>query len=358
MNLPDRVQIVEVGPRDGLQNEPTPVPTSVKLAFIAKLVEAGLTQIEATSFVHPKLVPQLADAMEVAKGLAGLSATPSSSGVAPASSRSEPGSSVGPVSSGVAPVSNRCDDEKHVPLAGPAGIGSTLRPTGSHVTFSALVPNETGLQRALEAGMKRIAVFTAASETFVQKNIRMSIEQSLNTFEPIVRTALSRGVSVRGYVSTCFVCPFEGDVPKERVREVTERLLSMGVDEVAIGDTIGAASPKDVLETVGFVLDRIPREKIALHFHDTYGTALANVFAGLQLGITTFDSSAGGLGGCPFAPGAAGNLATEDLVYMLDRMGIETGVEVGKAVAAANVVADTLRCALPSRQSRRLRARC
>lgn len=295
MNLPDRVQIVEVGPRDGLQNEPTPIPTNVKLAFIAKLVEAGLTQIEATSFVHPKFVPQLADAMEVAKAL-------------------------------------------------PAAHG---------VTFSALVPNETGLHRALEADIRRIAVFTAATESFVQKNIRMSIEQSLNTFEPIVRTALDRGLSVRGYVSTCFVCPFEGEVPKERVREVTERLLSMGVDEVAISDTIGAASPKDVLETVGFVLDRVSREKIALHFHDTYGTALANVFAGLQLGITTFDSSAGGLGGCPFAPGAAGNLATEDLVYMLDRMGIETGVDLGKICDAAQLVARVTGRSLTSRQYRR-----
>ncbi len=295
MNLPNRVQIVEVGPRDGLQNEPTPIPTTTKLAFIAKLVDAGLTQIEATSFVHPKFVPQLADAMEVAKAL-------------------------------------------------PAAPG---------VTFSALVPNETGLHRALEAGIRRIAVFTAASESFVQKNIRMSIEQSLNTFEPIVRTALDRGVSVRGYVSTCFVCPFEGDVPKDRVREVTERLLAMGVDEVAISDTLGAASPKDVLETVGFVLDRVPRERIALHFHDTYGTALANVFAGLQLGITTFDSSAGGLGGCPFAPGAAGNLATEDLVYMLDRMGIATGVRVQGVLDATTGIATMLGRNLHSRLSRR-----
>jgi len=299
-SLPERVNIVEVGPRDGLQNEATPVPTATKLAFIGMLVEAGLKQIEATSFVHPKAVPQLADALEVARGL----------------------------------------------------------PNAPGVTFSALVPNEKGLERAREARLRRIAVFTAASETFTQKNIRMTIDESLRGFEAAVRVALADGMSVRGYVSTCFVCPYEGEVPKEKVREVSERLLGIGVDQVAISDTIGAAAPTDVHRTVGYVLERVPRDRIALHFHDTYGTALANVFAGLQLGIDTFDSSAGGLGGCPFAPGAAGNVATEDLVYMLDRMGIETGVSLEGVLDAARIVGTALGRDLTSRQWKRKMCHC
>ncbi len=297
MNLPGEVTIVEVGPRDGLQNEPAPIPTPLKLAFIEKLAASGLRQIEATSFVHPKAIPQLADAVEVARRL-------------------------------------------------PA--------TGS-VTYSALVPNQRGLERALEVGIRRIAVFTAASESFTRKNIQMTIEESLATFAPVVRSAIEGGVSVRGYVSTAFVCPYEGDVPRARVREVALRLLDMGVDQVAISDTIGAASPKDVHDTVGELLSAISSEKIALHFHDTYGTALANVVAGLQLGITTFDSSAGGLGGCPYAPGASGNLATEDLVYLLDRMGIQTGVELHRIFEASCLMAEALGRRLPSRQWQRLK---
>jgi hydroxymethylglutaryl-CoA lyase len=272
------------------------VPTERKLAFIRALADAGLRHIEATSFVNPKAVPQLADALEVAQAL----------------------------------------------------------PPSPGVTYSALVPNDKGLDRAIEAGIKRIAVFTAASETFTQKNIRMSIDESLRTFEPVVQRAKSAGMTARGYVSTCFVCPYEGEISKEKVLDVTQRLLALGVDEVAISDTIGAAAPTDVDRTVGFVLQHIPATKIALHFHDTYGTALANVVAGLQLGITTFDSSAGGLGGCPFAPGAAGNVATEDLVYLLERMGIATGVNIEKTVAAADIMAAALQRPLTSRQWRRL----
>lgn len=294
---PERVKIVEVGPRDGLQNERAPVPTERKIAFIRKLVEAGLKHIEATSFVHPQAVPQLADAADVVAAL-------------------------------------------------PAVAG---------VEYSALVPNERGLDRALAAGVRRVAVFTAASETFVQKNIRMSIAESLAVFRGMIRTARAGGVSVRGYVSTCFVCPFEGEVAKEKVREVSESLLAMGVDEVAISDTLGAAAPRDVHETVGYVMQTVPRERIALHFHDTYGTAIANVCAGLELGVTTFDASAGGLGGCPFAPGAAGNLATEDLVYLLNRMGISHGVELAKIIAAAEVVAAALDRPLTSKQWMRLK---
>lgn len=295
--LPRRVKIVEVGPRDGLQNEAVPVPTSVKLAFIRALVDAGLTHIEATSFVHAKAVPQLADAPEVLAGL----------------------------------------------------------PSNSAVAFCALVPNDRGLDRAVQAGVRRIAVFTAASDTFTQKNIGMSVDESLNVFAPVVQRALAAGMSVRGYVSTAFVCPFEGPVRRQRVREVSLRLLEMGVDEVAISDTIGAAVPTDVAQVMDFVKEKISVDKIALHFHDTYGTALANVFAGLLAGVATFDSSAGGLGGCPFAPGAAGNLATEDLVYMLDKMDIETGVDLERVVVAATLISDALSRELSSRQWVRLR---
>ncbi len=296
--LPDHVNIVEVGPRDGLQNEPEPIPTATKLAFIRKLADSGLRQIEATSFVHPKAIPQLADAVDVAREL-------------------------------------------------PAAPG---------VTYSALVPNQKGLDRAIEAGLKRIAVFTAASDEFTRKNINMTVDESLAVFEPVIRAGIAGGMSVRGYVSTCFVCPYAGEIAKERVLDVTQRLIAMGCDEVAISDTIGAAAPVDIDRTVGYVLNSVPREKIALHLHDTYATALANVYAGLQLGITTFDASAGGLGGCPYAKGASGNLATEDLVYFLDRMGITSGVNLERVAAASNEIAAALGRELPSRQWRRLRA--
>lgn len=295
--LAERVRIVEVGPRDGLQNESTPIATPTKLAFIAALAAAGLREIEATSFVNPKAIPQLADAAEVAANL-------------------------------------------------PAAPG---------VTYSALVPNAKGLERAKAAGMKRIAVFTAASDEFTRKNIHMGVDESLAAFEPLVREALAARMSVRGYVSTSFVCPYAGEVAKERVRGVCERLIAMGCDEVAISDTIGAAAPRDVERTVGHVLERVPREKTALHFHDTYGTALANVYAGLMLGVATFDASAGGLGGCPYAKGASGNLATEDLVYFLERMGISTGVDVGKVAAASSVIAAALGRELPGRNWKRMR---
>lgn len=296
--LPRAVTIVEVGPRDGLQNERTPIPTDVKLAFIEALADAGLKHIEATSFVHPKAIPQLADAVEVAKGL-------------------------------------------------PARPG---------VTYSALVPNEKGLDRAIEAGIRRIAVFTAASETFARKNINMSIDESLATFEPVIKRALSAGMTVRGYVSTCFVCPFEGEIAPDNVTRVARHLLEMGVDQVAISDTIGAAVPTDVDRVLTALNPAIPMERIALHFHDTYGTALANVVAGLEAGITTFDASAGGLGGCPYAPGASGNLATEDLVYLLERMGNPTGVSLTKLAATTQPIAKLLGRELPGRNVRRLRA--
>lgn len=297
---PQRISIVEVGPRDGLQNESAPIATQVKCEFIDKLVAAGLTQIEATSFVHPKAVPQLADAAEVIAAL----------------------------------------------------------PDAPGVTFSALVPNEKGLDRAIESGIKRVAVFTAASDTFTQKNINMTVDESLDAFEPVIARAIAAGLTVRGYVSTCFVCPYEGEISEQRVGEVVRRLVDAGVDEVAVSDTIGAAAPNDIRRVVGHVLSLVPADRLALHLHDTYGTALANVVAGLELGITTYDASAGGLGGCPFAPGASGNLATEDLVYLADRMGLATGVDLTKVVEAADVVAKALDRPLPSRQWRRLRGSC
>lgn len=296
---PKKVKIVEVGPRDGLQNEKEVISTKDKLIFIQKLANCGLTSIEVTSFVHPKKIPQLADAEEVIKGV----------------------------------------KEIKSPF---------------EIEWSCLVPNMKGLERAIETGIKRIAIFTAASETFNMKNINMSPKESIATFEDVVKIALSKGMTVRGYVSTCFVCPYEGKINKEKVLEVTNALFDLGVDEVSIGDTIGAAVPKDVFDTVGYIIENIPREKIALHFHDTYGTALANVSAGLELGVTTFDSSCGGLGGCPFAPGASGNLATEDLVYLLNSSDINTGVNLDKLVETSEFMQGVLKRKLPSKQLQRL----
>lgn len=296
MTLPERVSIVEVGPRDGLQNEPASVPTAMKVAFIEGLAKAGLHDIEVTSFVNPKRIPQLADAVDV------LAALPAREGV----------------------------------------------------RWSALVPNMKGLERAIEAGVKRIAVFTAASETFTQKNIGMSIAASIETFGAVAAAARAEGMSVRGYVSTVVACPYEGPVDAARVCEVTERLLDVGVDEVSLGDTIGVGVPTDVERMLAAVLGRVAPSQIALHFHDTCGTALANVLTGLQMGITTFDASAGGLGGCPYAPGAAGNLATEDLVYFLERMGIRTGVDLETLAATSAKLEEALGRPLPSKQLRRL----
>lgn len=296
--LPDKVMVVEVGPRDGLQNERAGVPSAVKIAFLRALAAAGLREIEATSFVNPKAVPQLADAVDVAREVAGL----------------------------------------------------------PDVTVSALVPNQRGLERAIEAGIRRIAVFTAATDSFTRKNINMTVDESLSTFAPVIASALASGLTVRGYVSTAFVCPFEGEVSPDRVRDVSSRLIYMGADQVAVSDTIGAAVPTNIYKTVGHLLKTIPAGKLALHLHDTYGTALANVFAGLEMGITTFDSSAGGLGGCPYAPGASGNLATEDLVYMLERMGIRTGVDLNKVFAASCLIADALGRPLPGRVWKRMKS--
>ncbi len=279
-----QVKIVEVGPRDGLQNERSIIPTETKLDYIQKLAEAGLKFIEVTSFVRPKAIPQLYDALDVVRGL----------------------------------------------------------PDFPGVHYSALVPNMKGLDRALESGIREIAVFTAASDTFNQRNINMTVDESFENFTPVVKRARQEGMWVRGYISTAFYCPYEGKIDKAPVLDVTRRLLDMGVSEVSIGDTIGQATPTDVSETMGYLLQAVPLEKIAMHFHDTNGLAIENVQASLDLGIGIYDSSAGGLGGCPYAPGASGNLSTEALVRFLSEKGIETGVDPVKLKAASEVIRQLL----------------
>lgn len=264
MNL----RIVEVGPRDGLQNEAIPIETSAKILFIQKLVDAGLKEIEATSFVSPKWVPQLGDAAEL------------------------------------------------WPLLPPGAL------------YSALVPNLKGLERAVAVGVKRIAVFTAASEAFTLKNINMTVDQSLEAFREVVenfRASIPEGW-VRGYVSTAFECPYAGVVDPAQTVEVARRLLELGVDEISLGDTIGVAVPREVRTLTKLALNEIPIEKLNYHFHDTRGTAIANVAEAYEFGVRSFDASAAGLGGCPYAAGAGGNLATDDLVYFLERNGVATGV--------------------------------
>ncbi|AGE22149.1 UNVERIFIED_ORG: hydroxymethylglutaryl-CoA lyase [Anoxybacillus amylolyticus] len=288
---PAKVTIKEVGPRDGLQNEATPIATADKIAWINLLSETGLSYIEVTSFVHPKWIPQLADAVEVAAGI--------------------------------------------------------RRKAG--VTYAALVPNEKGLERALGAGVDEVGVFMSASETHNQKNINKTIAATFPVLEAVVKTAKQAGKTVRGYVSTVFGCPYEGPVAVDQVLMVADRLLAMGVDELSLGDTIGVATPKQVEEVLTIVLRRFPADRIAMHFHDTRGTALANILVSMEMGITTFDSSLGGLGGCPYAPGASGNVATDDLVYMLHGMGIETGIDVEQLTKAALFIRDKIGRPLPSR---------
>ena len=290
--FPKNVTIIEVGPRDGLQNEQKIVSAQNKIKFIELLAESGLKYIEVGSFVHPKWIPQLADSLEVIKGLNNLP---------------------------------------------------------KDIIYSALVPNMKGLERAKETGIKRIAIFTAASETFTKKNINMTIQESLDIFKPVVKNALESRISVRGYISTCFVCPYEGDIKKEKVFDLTKALIEIGVDDVSLGDTVGKALPEQVYDTVNFILKSIPKEKLALHLHNTRGRALENTEVGLQLGITTFDSSAGGLGGCPYAPGAPGNLATEDLVDFLNQKSIQSGIDLEKLSKASLFIQNILGKQLPSR---------
>jgi hydroxymethylglutaryl-CoA lyase len=291
MRVPAKVTIVEVGPRDGLQNELAAISSADKIAFVDRLSDAGHHTIEVAAFVSPKWVPQMADAADVFAGI-----------------RRRPGT-----------------------------------------RYTALVPNRQGLERAIAAGASEVAIFAAASETFSRRNINQSIDESLAGYAAVCADARAAGLPVRGYLSTCFVCPFEGPIDPARVAEISGRLLEIGVYEVAISDTIGAATPGDVLRVLGATSGSLPLAQTALHFHDTRGTALANVLAGLDFGVTTFDSSAGGLGGCPFAPGAAGNLATEDLLFTLNGLGIDTGVSINGVANASREIEKRLDHPLPSR---------
>jgi hydroxymethylglutaryl-CoA lyase len=283
-SYPTHVTVYEVGPRDGLQNEERAVSVADKVSYIEMLAEAGLPFVEAAAFVSPKAVPQMAGSDEV--------------------------------------------------------LAALLRKPG--VRYPVLVPNERGMERALAVGATDIAVFTAASESFTRANINATIAESMENFRPVIRIAHEQGISVRGYVSTALGCPYEGYVAPESVLRVASALIELGVWQVSIGDTIGVGTPAGVEAVLNALFADIPPEMFAVHFHDTRGTALANVLASLQMGITTVDSSSAGLGGCPYAPGAAGNLATEDLVYMLDGMNIKTGVSIEKVASASLFITQAL----------------
>jgi hydroxymethylglutaryl-CoA lyase len=290
-NVSDDVSVYEVSPRDGLQNERVTVPLADKLRLIDALVAAGLKRIEITSFVSPKWIPQLADGDDVAK------------------------------------------------LAKP--------PPG--VTFSALVPNAKGLERANAAGMREVAVFMSVSETHNKKNVNKSVDESLRAATEVTTRAKELGIRVRGYLSTVWGCPYEGDVDPKRAIEVATRLYQMGVYQVSLSDTIGVGTPRQTARILEMAIDVMPKETIAMHMHDTRGTALANILVGLEMGVRTFDGSVGGMGGCPYAPGAAGNMATEDLVYMLAGMGINTGIDLERLVEASRAASSIVGRPLPGK---------
>lgn len=297
MTLPASVRLIEVGPRDGLQNEHAQIATADKIAFVDLLSDAGYGTIEVSAFVSPKWVPQMTDAADVF-----------------ASIRRRPGTK-----------------------------------------YTALVPNVAGLDRAIQARADEVAVFAAASESFSRKNINRSIDESLDTYREVCARARDALLPVRAYVSTAFGCPFEGAVAPAAVARVAAALIEMGAYEVAVSDTIGIGHPGQVPVVVGAVAERVPLDRVALHFHDTRGTALANIFAALQLGIATFDASAGGLGGCPYAPGATGNVATEDVLYMLEGLGIRTGVSIEKVLRASRFIEQKVGHALASRYAAAVR---
>ncbi|HCL12275.1 MAG TPA: hydroxymethylglutaryl-CoA lyase [Alteromonas sp.] len=297
--FPQQVSIVEVGARDGLQNETAVIELPVKLAFIDGLVRAGLKRIEAGSFVSPKWVPQMADSAAVFNSLG----------------------------------------------------------QDSGATFSALTPNEKGMLAAIDAGVDEVAVFAAASESFSQRNINCSIEQSLERFQPVFRLARQHNLPVRGYVSCVMGCPYEGAISPDAVLAVSQTLLDKGCYEISLGDTIGTGTPGQTAQLLSTLLKTIPASKLAVHFHDTYGQALANILVALQHGISVIDSAAGGLGGCPYAAGASGNVATEDVVYMLNGMGIDCGVDINALVAASTQIFDHLNREPASRTMRALLAK-
>jgi hydroxymethylglutaryl-CoA lyase len=299
MKNPKRVKMVEVGPRDGLQNEPGSVPAEVKIALIDRLSDAGLPVVEAGSFVSPKWVPQMADTAEVMARI-----------------RRKPG-----------------------------------------VAYPVLVPNMKGLEGALAAKAEEIAIFGAATEAFSKRNINCSIAESLERFEPVCRAALDHGMRVRGYMSVVLGCPYEGEVKPEAVAAVSQRLYDMGCYEISLGDTIGTGTPAKAQRMIEVVAKKIPVGKLAGHFHDTYGQALANILAVMELGVATFDSSVAGLGGCPYAKGATGNVASEDVLYMLGGLGIETGVDMAKLLDAAEFICAQLKRPTVSRAGRALAAK-
>lgn len=285
MSFPSHIKIYEVGPRDGLQNEKQHVEAATKIELINRLSDTGLKYIEATSFVSPKAIPQLGDAAEVMAGI------------------------------------TRKDD----------------------VTYPVLVPNARGMEEALAANVTEIALFTAASEAFTKANINASIDESFIRFAPVIQTAKAHNIKIRGYVSCALGCPYEGDIAPEKVASVSKRLLEAGCYEISLGDTIGVGTPEQTTRMVQAVLDAgVPLEQIALHMHDTYGQALANIYAGMQMGVSVIDSSVAGLGGCPYAKGASGNVATEDVLYMLEGLGCETGVDLDKTIETAWFISDHL----------------
>jgi len=299
MHYPKSVRIVEVGPRDGLQNEQTTIDTASKLEFIRLLVDAGLRYIEAGSFVSPKWVPQMAGSDQVISQL----------------------------------------------------------PVSTDTTYAALTPNLQGLDRALESGVEEVAVFAAASETFSQKNINCSIAESLERFKPLIKKAASSGIRVRGYISCVLGCPYEGAVHLQSAVAVAEQLLAMGCYEISLGDTIGVGTAASTEALLAAMLQQIPPQQLAVHMHDTYGQALANILLSLQMGIAVIDSSVAGLGGCPYAKGASGNVATEDVVYLLDGLGIEHGVDLPKLIAAGNYICEKLNKPNHSRAATALKSR-
>lgn len=299
MDIPKKVKMVEVGPRDGLQNEPRSVATGIKIALIERLAAAGLPVVEATAFVSPKWVPQMADAAEV---LAGISRRPA-------------------------------------------------------VRYPVLVPNLEGFERARAAGAREIAIFGAASETFSQRNINCSIGESLARFRPVVEAAQAERIPVRGYISCVLGCPYEGEIAPEAVARVARALFEMGCYEISLGDTIGVGTPRKAQALVDAVAEHVPRECLAAHFHDTYGQALANLLAVMERGIAVIDSSVAGLGGCPYAKGASGNVATEDVLYMLNGLGVETGVDLDAIVDVALYISEALGRQPTSKVSRAIAAK-
>ncbi|HWI26188.1 MAG TPA: hydroxymethylglutaryl-CoA lyase [Stellaceae bacterium] len=299
MELPRRVRMVEVGPRDGLQNEAEIVPAATKIALIERLADAGLSVIEAGSFVSPKWIPQMADTADVLAGL-----------------KRKPG-----------------------------------------VSYPVLVPNMRGFEAALAAGVEEIAIFAAASEKFSQRNINCSIAESLERFAPVASAARRHGMRLRGYISCVVDCPYEGPIAPEAVADVAAKLLALGCYEISLGDTIGTGTPLRIQAMIEMVAARLPREYLAIHFHDTYGQALANIVASLECGIATIDSSVAGLGGCPYAKGASGNVASEDVLYLLEGLGIATGVDLARLAAAGRFISEALGRAPASKVARALAAK-